>query len=123
MISIARSNLFFGYADLYGVNEMPYSPQTYDQWKTTDPRDYEPEEEEDYCDHPDYEVDSEGRAHCCSCPHVWWQTADEIAAERRCQDDYDRYIAHYMRWDWLRSRWRKVIGLFWHPKETDEIPF
>lgn len=60
-------------------------------WDYDDPTDYDPMV--DWCDHTDYEVDIlTGRAECC-CGHVWYQTSEEIRADRRRQQEYDAYTA------------------------------
>ncbi len=82
----------------------------------------DPSEENDLCCHEEYEVDSEGRAHCCVCDHVWYQTAEEVAAEQRRQREYDRYIDRQMRRDYWRSWYAWLFG--WrHSPPDDEIPF
>lgn len=102
---------------------------TYDQWKTTDPRDYEPEE----CEHAFFEIDWNGRAHCDSCLHGWWASADEIEAQRSHEAEYAQWVADQERWtyrlrEWLRGRWFR-IRFRWETRhwaklsDDDEIPF
>lgn len=51
---------------------------------------YDAEMREDDCDHADYSVDILiGRATCVVCGHRWYQTAEEIEADRRLQLEYD----------------------------------
>jgi cytochrome P450 len=97
----------------------------YDAWKLASPDDDLPEEE---CFHEDYEADINARAICCNCGHVWWMTADEIAAERAHVAAYDEA----MRREERRERWRELRRWFrsFLPKRRrqrfnldDEIPF
>lgn len=112
---------------------------TYDQWKTRDPNDhgyYDDYDEEPECDHSEYEVDIlTGRAECCMCPHSWYQTEDEIAAEAERQREYAAWEARENR----RELWRKLtlpirwpifrlLERIWPRKALkvltdDEIPF
>lgn len=119
------------------IGEMPAG---YDAWKTRsgyDERDTFPsydDEPEEECDHEEYEHDIiSGRAVCCKCPHSWYLSAEEIAAEIeriRAYDEWqreqDRPWFRFKRWaeshiGAIRSRWKR-----WRrpaPVIDDEIPF
>lgn len=93
----------------------------YDTWKLASPDDYR-----DECLHEDYEADINGRAHCCSCPHSWWLTAEEIEAERERYESYDREMRKAEWRLWLKDqinrlafwrRWRKPTPI------DDDVPF
>jgi hypothetical protein len=87
-------------------------------------------DEEEHCDHDEYETDIvEGRATCVLCGHSWWQTKEEIDAEIERQNAY---------WEWARDQERPwyrfkqwLLGLLpamkWPGVRTravdDEIPF
>ena len=107
----------------------------YDAWKLRSSDDYY-EDEPDECDHQEYEVDIVvGRAHCCTCPHSWWQTNEEIAAEVARIREYDEW----QRREHAREAWRQLtapIRWLWYrmlmpfsPRSAlkslhdDEIPF
>ncbi|MDB5612088.1 MAG: hypothetical protein JWP25_8988 [Bradyrhizobium sp.] len=100
----------------------------YDAWKLREP-DWD-DEPEDECEHEEYEVDIlVGRAHCCRCPHSWWQTNEEIAAEtRRIADYYEWQRQQESRWfqfkERMRSWWRSIWQRRKRPaKVVDDIPF
>jgi hypothetical protein len=106
---------------------------TYDEWKLRSPYDDGPEDE---CDHEEYEVDIlVGRAHCCKCPHSWYQTNEEIAAEIERIRQYDGWTAEQHRrerWQWITGfvRWPifHLLERIWPRKSCavlydDEIPF
>lgn len=55
---------------------------------------------EDDCDHEDYEADIlTGSARCCRCGHSWWQTKEEIEAERLREQVYAEAPARLVRDD------------------------
>lgn len=99
---------------------------TYDQWKCTDPREYEREE----CGHDDYEVDTlEGRCHC-SCGVSWHASEADIQAAIDSEIAYARHVEE-MESRWYRFRkWvcglRFSFGLRRRSRVTagdDDIPF
>lgn len=96
---------------------------TYDQWKCTDPREFEPEPEECPCE--DYDTDWEGFATCASCGRMWSLTAEQIKADAECAAAYDAYIKREEWKEWLLTPLHKVQS--WLPRRKremdDEIPF
>ncbi|WP_068018931.1 hypothetical protein [Rhodoplanes sp. Z2-YC6860] len=97
---------------------------TYDQWKCTDPREYEPEAEE--CFHEDYEETSEGVWHCARCDYRWWPSDAEVAHHRFLTVEYDKHcqrmerrakIEYYVGKLAFWRRWRKPTSI------DDELPF
>lgn len=103
---------------------------TYDQWKCTDPREYEPEPEEEECWHEEREIDWEGYATCNRCGKGWFASADEIAMEREHSKAYDAFIRREERLDrYWRPMWRffyRALAFVWRPKPKpvdDDIPF
>lgn len=105
---------------------------TYDQWKTTDPRDYEPEDE---CCHEEANIDWEGRAHCCACGAVWAASKIEIDHQREQQAEYDTWCRQQERREFWRTltlpiRWPifRLLERVWPRKSLaalhdEEIPF
>ena len=101
---------------------------TYDSWKLASPDD----DYEDECEHPFFEVDYEGRAHCDQCQASWWSTADEIKAQADHEAAYGQWVADQERWsfrfkEWLRHwlwsfRYRRATR-HWSKLTDDEIPF
>lgn len=105
---------------------------TYDQWKCTDPRDCEPEEE---CFHEEYDIDWEGFATCERCGHGWFASPQQVEAQRKHEEEYAKWEAEQHR----RERWLKLTAPFrwawyrlWNPLSPrvaikslndDEIPF
>ena len=104
----------------------------YDQWKLRSPYD---DGQEDECDHDDYEIDMEGRAHCDACSATWWADRIEIDRQREQQAVYDTWYRQQER----RECWRgltypvrmfvhRVLSRVWPRKacsalSDDEIPF
>ena len=93
-----------------------------DRWKDS----YVYDEQDDPCEHESYEVNSEGRATCDRCGACWWQTFEQMEAQRAADKMYDEYC----RKEEARKR-REVLMdrvLFWRrwrkPKAVDDnIPF
>ena len=84
---------------------------TYDQWKTTDPRDYEDDEYDSAfeCEHEDYDIDvCTGRASCNCCDHRWYMTGEEIDAELDRQATYHEDCERWERQQRRREFWRKL---------------
>ena len=80
---------------------------TYDQWKTTDPRDYEPDYDSLHYDHDcgeSFSIDHAGCAICDRCGETWWPNADEVAAYREREAEQDAWLRQRAR----REFWRKV---------------
>ncbi len=117
-------------------------PAGYDAWKTQsgyDDRDTFPsydDEPEDECDHEEYETDIlTGRAECCKCPHSWYVTPEQEAAERERIREYAEWERRQQRREFWRRltypvRWPvyRVLNRIWPRKACrvltdDEIPF
>lgn len=81
---------------------------SYDDWKLRSPYD---EYDEPDCDHHEYEIDWEGRAHCCRCFESWWATGDEIA----WNDAHDAEYATWCRKQERRERWLRLTWWFRWP--------
>lgn len=118
---------------------------TYDQWKTTDPRDYYEDEEDEYnperdCEHENYEIDvCTGRAECDQCSKSWYLSAEEIDAELDRQANYHEDCEREERRQRRLVFWRKLtlpirwpifrmLERIWPRKSLvvltdDEIPF
>jgi len=80
---------------------------SYDAWKLASPDD----EYQDECEHLEFEIDLEGRAHCDVCDGCWWASAEEIASQRQRQREFDAWCR---REEW-RERWRRLTRLFRWP--------
>lgn len=105
---------------------------TYDQWKCTDPRDYEPEEE---CYHENFEIDMEGRAHCNFCSESWRASVREIEEQRAIEAEFNAWCRKQERREFWRKltlpiRWPifRLLELIWPRRSLivltdDEIPF
>lgn len=105
---------------------------TYDQWKCTDPRDYDPEDE---CLCEDAELDWAGLFHCAGCGMVWRASAADIAHAREQAAEYDAWCRKQERREFLRRltwpiRWPifRLLERVWPRKALrvltdDEIPF
>lgn len=100
---------------------------TYDQWKCTDPREYEPEPEECPCEN--FDIDWSGYATCDSCGRGWFASPEECEAQRRHEEEYAKWVAEQERpWnrfkEWLHAhmpRWPRFLA---RPASgDDEIPF
>lgn len=98
---------------------------TYDQWKCTDPREYEPDE----CYHEDYEIGYDGLARC-DCGETWWPSDDEVRSQRERIAAYDAYLRREERLDrYWRPLWRcwfRLLARIWPRKPKpidDELPF
>lgn len=98
----------------------------YDAWKLASPYD-----DEDPCDHEEYEADiMTGRATCTMCGYAWWQTTEESAAESRRQAEYGEWAGDQERpWtrfkEWAREWWHR-IKLRWPARKSpvvDDLPF
>lgn len=97
---------------------------TYDQWKCTDPREYEPEPEECWCE--DYDEDWEGRCTCGRCGRIWYKTAADIKADAEREAAFERYIRRTEWKDWLLFPWRRFRAWAFPRKASaldDDIPF
>lgn len=95
---------------------------TYDQWKCTDPREYEPEE----CDCADYDQDWEGRCTCGRCGRIWYKTAADLKADAEHEEAFERYIRRKEWSDWLLFPWRRLRARLFPRKPSaiyDDIPF
>lgn len=106
---------------------------TYDQWKCTDPREYEPEPEE--CDCIEFDIDWSGYATCESCGRSWFASPEQIEAQERHEREYAEWVQQQsrrefwlkltapFRWAWYRV-WNRIS-----PRtaikslDADEIPF
>lgn len=104
---------------------------TYDQWKCTDPREYEPEPEP--CDHDDYDIDTiEGRCHCSHCGDSWHASEADIQAAIDSEILYAQYVERlespwYRFQEWCSGHWYNFKLLF-RPEHRasvsdDDIPF
>lgn len=103
---------------------------TYDQWKCTDPREYEPEP----CGHEDYDIDTlEGRCHCDRCGESWHASDEDIQAAINSEIFYAQYIERlespwYRFRDWCAGQWHDFKYLFKRRRKAgavddDDIPF
>ena len=64
-------------------------------WDANDPY---PDDDEEFCDHDDYEADIlTGVATCVCCGYRWDQTAEEIERERQAQIAYDKQCEEWER--------------------------
>lgn len=88
----------------------------------------------DECEHVEYEVDFDGRAHCDRCSHSWWLSAQELQhhleREAEFSGQYDAMLAREDNF-WLQL-WDRIKGRWWafrhlrqrHIITTDDgIPF
>lgn len=96
---------------------------TYDEWKLRSPYD---EGEWEECDHEEYEIAWDGRAHCSHCATSWAASGAEIAAydafQRRAEIAWRREHSWYMRaWRWLKDRFTARREKF--PTIDSDIPF
>lgn len=96
---------------------------TYDQWKCTDPREFEPEPEE--CPHEGSHVDWQGQAHCDRCGATWWASQEETAAYQNLVREHDVWCRRmefrdrwFGWWDRLRWPWPRRKPLL-----DDDLPF
>lgn len=87
------------------------------------------EDEDDPCDHDDYETDLlDGRCRCDRCGESWYATAAEIDAQLRFETEYHEAMERENRRQWWRDRWDSVKSLFhWRKRpqfvSDDDIPF
>lgn len=82
----------------------------YDDWKLASP-----DEDDDPCDHEDYETDIlDGRCRCDRCGHSWYATAAEIDRELRFQSEYAEAMEREDRHQWWSDLWWAVR----HPLAT-----
>ena len=102
---------------------------TYDQWKCTDPREYEREE----CEHENYDIDTiEGRCRCDSCGESWYASEADIQAAIDSEIAYAKYIERiespwYRFREWCAGHWYSLKRAL-QPKRKaaaldDDIPF
>jgi hypothetical protein len=92
----------------------------------------------DVCDHDDFDVDWEGRAHCHYCPFKWWLTMEELEAHQRAKTAWELEFHRERRRAFWQGVWREIRnwipfpfgngkGFFapHHnaPDPDDEIPF
>lgn len=112
---------------------------TYDQWKCTDPRDYDDYDDYDPerdCEHEHYEIDvCTGRAECDYCSKSWYLSSEEIDAELDRQANYHEEMERENRRQWWRDKtypvrmfFFRVLERVWPRKacsvlHDDEIPF
>ncbi len=87
---------------------------------------------EEECEHPFFEIDWEGRAHCDHCSETWWASADEIRAQVDHEASYAQFLAEEQRWPYRLKQWfRHWVWLLryrwstrhWSKLSDDEIPF
>jgi len=83
---------------------------------------------DDPCDHEEYEIDIlTGRAECSYCPHSWYATSGQIAAEIEHHRQYAEWEAREHRRERIVSFFAPITGLVsWARKlfvATDELPF
>ncbi len=96
----------------------------YDAWKLASPYD-----DEDPCDHEDYEADVlNGRASCNICSHAWWLTNEELKAEHRRIAAYGEWVAEQYRrerWEWIFRLWDRFKPRWPSRKAqvSDDLPF
>ena len=112
----------------------------YDAWKLRSPDDEYPypydDEPEQPCDHDDCSVDPiTGRVECHICGVAWYQTKEEMKAESRRQQEYDKWQRQQERHEFWRRltypiRWPvyRLLNRIWPRKACsvlvdDEIPF
>lgn len=109
---------------------------SYDAWKLASPDD--DYEDEDPCDHDDYEIDIlDGRCRCM-CGHSWYASNEQVEAEIERQAAYDEYLERENRRQWWRDlfapitdpinslRWKlRRVGWRWKRVSAidDDIPF
>ena len=68
---------------------------------------------QDECEHSEYSIDVlTGRAECDQCPHGWWASSEQIAAESRRQAEYAEWEAEQRRpWnrvkEWAQGWWQQ----------------
>jgi hypothetical protein len=97
----------------------------YDAWKLASPDD--DYEEEDPCDHEDYDVDIvSGLANCNICSADWYVGEDEIRLQIERENAYAAYQKRENRWRWCRDLWHSERSIFSRRKQVevdDEIPF
>lgn len=102
---------------------------TYDQWKCTDPREYEP----DPCEHEDYDIDTiEGRCECTRCGERWNASEADWQAGIDSEIFYAQYIERmespgYRFREWCASQWRSLKRALQPRRKAaaldDDIPF
>lgn len=96
----------------------------------------QPDDEDEVCDHEEYEVDWEGRATCNSCHETWWLTAEQydayLKSESEWAAEYDRMQRRERSRFWrmlraargcLRRIMPKPRRLSARAVNDDEIPF
>lgn len=110
---------------------------TYDQWKCTDPRDYEYgyDDEAEDCPCDEFEIDWEGLATCDRCSRCWRASTEEIKRDRELRSEYDAWSRKQERREFLRRltypiRWPiyRLLERIWPRKACrvlldEEIPF
>jgi hypothetical protein len=85
-------------------------------------------EDEDPCDHDEYEIDClSGRAYCDRCHHSWYASNEEIAAEQKRIEDYWEAENRANRLMWWRDLWERIRSIIPRRKRTinvdDDLPF
>lgn len=102
---------------------------SYDAWKLASPDD------DDECDHDDYDVDIlDGRCRC-ACGYSWYATNEQVLAESERQREYSEWEERTSRREFWRRltypiRWliHLLLEKVWSRKShvvitDDEIPF
>jgi hypothetical protein len=101
----------------------------YDAWKLESP--YDDYEDDDPCDHEDYDIDvCTGRASCNICSEHWYVSSVDIDRELDRQANYYEDMERENRRQWWRDLWRPFQSAFaWRPwkksveASDDDIPF
>jgi len=100
----------------------------YDAWKLAAPDD--DYEDEDPCDHEDYDVDIlEGRARCSMCGESWYCSDEEVLRQIDHEAAYAAWEEGENRRQWWRDRWDSVKSFFRRRQRgptlvsDDDIPF
>lgn len=86
-------------------------------------------DDEDPCDHDDYDVDIvTGRASCSRCCESWYVSDDEVRRQVELEAAYHEWEDRENRWQWWRDLWDRIRSIWPRRKQPrfvsdDEIPF